>query len=83
MFNFEIMDHRLKKIGPRYKELYFEQKGLCGICEKLMDPTDMSRDHIIPKSKGGKSRHPSQPDKPRSNIRLTHTFCNTKRGNKY
>ncbi len=46
----------------------------CGICHERIETRDQaSLDHVIPLSHGGTET--------RMNIRLTHTWCNNKRGN--
>ena len=37
------------------REAYERQKGICAICEKEFDYSEMEADHIIPWSKGGKT----------------------------
>lgn len=62
--------------------LFLAQKGLCFHCHGSMvwpaqygrpHHKTMSRDHLVPRSKGGKGK---------SNIVLAHRLCNEKRGNK-
>ena len=66
------------------KILYEAQKGKCFLCGNEMSPwsakkvngaidNGYTRDHVIPKSKGGKIR---------KNIVLVHQKCNSRRGNK-
>lgn len=66
-----------KKISKR---LFDFQYGLCWLCGTPMDPDlrdpdpmTISRDHLIPKSKGGSGL--------RNNIALAHAVCNSRRGN--
>lgn len=68
--------------------LYKRDNGICHLCGGKCDfndyiekdgafiagPTYPSRDHVVPKSKGGKHTW--------SNIRLAHFYCNTLRGAK-
>jgi 5-methylcytosine-specific restriction endonuclease McrA len=60
--------------------LWIEQRGLCWICAKPMnrftgqdDPLGVSRDHILPRSRGGKSAT--------RNYLLAHRWCNSERKN--
>lgn len=46
---------------------------LCWLCNAFMPKNDRTRDHVIPRSKGGSNKL--------SNLRLAHGFCNSKRGN--
>ncbi len=50
------------------RALYFEQKGMCGLCDLPMDAKDFHVDHWKPLSKGGSN------DK--SNLKLLHPKCN-------
>ncbi len=50
-------------------------KGVCQVCGKNVSDEEMSFDHIIPWSKGGRSDE--------SNIRLLCRECNQRRGNDY
>lgn len=49
-------------------ELMARDKGLCHICGRTVDRRKATRDHVIPKSKGGKGTD--------DNIRLAHWRCN-------
>ena len=64
--------------------IYNRDKGICGICgNPVPHPTQAlegrarrlaaTRDHILPKSKGGTDKS--------SNLRLAHYACNSRRGN--
>lgn len=68
--------------------LYHRDRGICHICGKPCDWTDYkineqgykvygnlypTRDHLIPKSKGGEHSY--------QNIALAHLICNSRRGN--
>lgn len=46
--------------------------GICGICQKPVDPNDFHVDHIIPLSMGG--------DHSYANTQPSHPFCNTSKG---
>jgi RNA-directed DNA polymerase len=61
---------------PEYKaRLVREQKGRCGICGAVFLPNDIiERDHIIPKSQGGKNR--------RSNVHAVHHYCHLEKKKK-
>ena len=59
--------------------LWIEQRGLCWICAKPMlrfvgedNPQSVSRDHLLPKSRGGRNAT--------RNYLLAHRVCNTARG---
>lgn len=64
-------------VNPTYEntlskdELYILQQGICWICLKKMKYSDISKDHLIPKSRGGGYG---------INILLAHKLCNSKRG---
>lgn len=56
-----------------FKEyLHDRQGGRCGICGYPLEMKDANLDHLIPVILGGESH--------RLNLRLTHHWCNTKRG---
>jgi 5-methylcytosine-specific restriction endonuclease McrA len=59
-------------VDPR--DIFERDRGLCGICQKPVDPEKYELDHIIPVSLGG----------PHSavNLQLAHRSCNAKRGNR-
>lgn len=46
--------------------------GICALCGKAVDIADASRDHIVPRSRGGSNA--------RDNIQLTHKHCNNLKG---
>lgn len=50
------------------KALFFEQKGLCGLCDMKLDADNFHVDHWKPLAKGGSN------DK--SNLKLLHPRCN-------
>lgn len=52
--------------------VYIREKGLCFYCDKWMAFPDSTRDHIIPKSKGGMNVY--------TNIVLSCQSCNNERG---
>jgi 5-methylcytosine-specific restriction endonuclease McrA len=56
------------------RELFFEQKGLCGLCDLALDVDNYHVDHWKPLSKGGSN------DK--SNLKLLHPKCNLSKGAK-
>ena len=56
------------------RQIFFEQKGLCGLCEMKLDADNFHVDHWKPLSKGGSN------DK--SNLKLLHPTCNLKKSNK-
>jgi hypothetical protein len=53
-------------------DLFTKQKGVCWLCDKSMNLDAASRDHIVPKSKGGRGGY--------QNLRLAHRLCNSLRG---
>lgn len=64
-----------------FKKLFKAQDGKCIICGRFMSPlrsnfpsnNDATREHLLPKSKGGTNRN---------NILLSCYGCNTSRGSK-
>lgn len=56
------------------RQLFFEQKGMCGLCDLALDADDFHVDHWKPLSKGGSN------DK--SNLKLLHPKCNLIKHNK-
>ena len=71
----------LQKIAPKKRrnwlgqvvmELYQEQNGLCGLCEKPMEPDAYEVDHKIPFAYGGGHE--------RTNLQLAHPECNRWKG---
>lgn len=71
------------EVGPNGKEfaridspsfrrwIYLRDNGLCGICHKRVDWTELHVDHIRPRSEGGTNQV--------SNLRCTHGACNMRR----
>lgn len=47
-------------------------KGICALCGLYVELEDASRDHIVPRSRGGSNA--------RENIQLTHKSCNNLKG---
>lgn len=65
----------VKKIGLGEKKrnfLYAKYDKVCQLCQRKVEYKDISCDHIIPRSKGGSNA--------KSNLQLTHTWCNTIKG---
>lgn len=56
------------------RELFFEQKGLCGLCNLKLDADNFHVDHWKPISKGGSN------DK--GNLKLLHPMCNLMKSDK-
>ena len=54
--------------------LFGQQEAKCGLCGVKADLRSFVADHIIPKSKGGKSTL--------NNLQLTHHICNSIKGDK-
>lgn len=55
------------------QKLYAKFNGICQLCMKHVRFEDASRDHIIPRSKGGRGLP--------NNIQLAHRLCNKLKGN--
>lgn len=51
------------------REKYIKQGGMCALCGGAMRVEDASKDHIIPRSKGGGG-----------GIQITHKICNSLKG---
>lgn len=62
------------KAGRVKKALYKKSGGLCALCRLYVPEAYYSKDHIIPKSRGGSSTI--------SNYQLAHTTCNGLKGDK-
>lgn len=62
---------RILKKGFSRPELVEAQRGRCWLCDGIMG-SDVSRDHIVPRSKGGKLP---------LNTLLAHKLCNHSRQN--
>lgn len=54
------------------EKIHADFKGICALCGNYVELKDASRDHIIPRSKGGGNG--------RNNIQLTHKTCNNRKG---
>lgn len=52
--------------------IFERDDGYCHLCFKPVDREVASRDHVRPKSLGGRLTY--------ANIRLAHNFCNSRRG---
>lgn len=62
-------------IPARIRMLVIARDGLrCGICGRDVDPDDVDLDHVIPLSRGGETHE--------DNLRVTHSRCNRRRGNR-
>ena len=60
---------------PLVAQLCEEQKGVCGICKKRIEPWEpMHLDHIVPLSRGGSNE--------RKNLQAAHAVCNLRKGNR-
>ncbi len=55
-------------------EIYIRDNGICGICKTHVPLHEVTLDHIIPLSKGGKHS--------KRNIQLAHRSCNSAKGSK-
>jgi 5-methylcytosine-specific restriction endonuclease McrA len=56
-------------------DLIYQQRGICFICGRRLDPADVHADHIVEVSRGG-SNHIV-------NLRAVHAECNLKRKRRY
>lgn len=54
------------------ERIHRDFKGICADCGNYVELEDASRDHIIPRSKGGGNG--------RNNIQLMHKTCNNRKG---
>lgn len=62
-------------VRTRYAEMVSKQPLVCcPLCGMPMHITEVSIDHIVPISKGGTND--------RSNLQLTHVWCNLEKGDK-
>ena len=55
-------------------EVFKRARGVCGVCDKWVQPKHASMDHIVPMIKGGGHIY--------INIQLTHLICNLRKGAK-
>lgn len=68
-------DARRPSISPALRARVIDRDGLvCGICQGAVDPDDVHLDHVQPFSKGGPTTF--------ANLRVTHSLCNIRRGNR-
>ena len=54
--------------------IWLRDEGICHLCEQPVSLEDASRDHLKPRSLGGKTTY--------KNIALAHKLCNSRRGSK-
>jgi 5-methylcytosine-specific restriction endonuclease McrA len=72
------LEHRRAKIKKVPFEkinrqlVYLKDEGICGICGKSLEMSDLTLDHIIPISKGGGHLY--------ANVHSAHRICNIRRG---
>jgi len=52
-------------------DVYYNDRGICHLCGEFVHPTEASRDHVRPRSKGGKTTW--------DNLKLAHKSCNSQR----
>lgn len=52
--------------------VFERDKGICGICQRAVDPQDYHIDHTIPLVKGGMHSY--------ANVQLAHPHCNLSKG---
>ena len=57
-----------EKLSKKEKEVYRKTDGKCWICDELIRIEDFTKDHVIPKSKGGSSKL--------ENLLPAHKLCN-------
>lgn len=57
----------------RLSDLFARDKGRCHLCGRPVRRGEGTRDHLVPRSRGGKNG--------KLNIRLAHFSCNQERGN--
>jgi 5-methylcytosine-specific restriction endonuclease McrA len=57
--------------GITIQELWERDKGICALCDLHVDLNDATRDHKIPKARGGSNK--------RSNLQLMHAWCNKRK----
>lgn len=63
-----------KKSTSMYRRQYQLGALICGICEKEIEyRSEITTDHIIPKSRGGSNR--------KDNLQPAHKSCNGRKGN--
>ena len=71
-FGYKTSDHRKPKFSR--SNLYTRDRGVCQFCSKKLPSSELTMDHIVPRSKGGKVTW--------TNIVLACVDCNLKKGNK-
>lgn len=83
MIHYKVLKHirkQLKKGTTRllrktkYRKLFDAQEGICYLCNDPLTIYDITVDHVVPKSRGGKDSM--------RNILLTHSRCNSEKGNR-
>lgn len=52
--------------------VFERDRGVCGICGEVIDPSYFDLDHVIPLAKGGRHSY--------ANIQLAHPLCNIRKG---
>lgn len=63
-----------EKWKHRRKKIWESAKGICYLCNNPVSLQSFTIDHVVPKSKGGKSNL--------GNLKPTHSKCNGLKGNK-
>ena len=56
----------------RLRDLFRRDKGRCHLCGRRVERWQATRDHLVPRSRGGKNG--------KLNVRLAHLDCNQARG---
>lgn len=75
-----VLDHNIKHLNLRTfndsqkRSAYEKQNGICKLCGKYCEYSEMQGDHIIPWSKGGKTTE--------SNLQMLCEECNKSKSNK-
>jgi HNH endonuclease len=57
-----------------YNEILIRDNYICHICGHVVIPSDVQFDHVVPLSRGGTHTY--------DNIKVSHSLCNRKKGNK-
>jgi hypothetical protein len=60
-------------VRKQLHQIWTRDGGICWICKGPVELADASRDHFLPRSKGGKNNI--------ENLKLAHKSCNSRRGN--
>lgn len=69
---FEAIPEKTRRGRMKWLRQYEKQGGLCALCGTWRAPAEMTRDHIVPRAKGGGTDW--------DNIQLTCEPCNQTKG---